>query len=266
MLPQPPPVYAVCANAAFSSFATCLRLSCASISVQGNDSVSPSSAPDNVTATMALVFRSTACSTLCAMCVRPSFILAILASGSCGCSQSWFDPFFGRFLSILDKSSRVGVPIPETLTGVRGDPEWDDNTGKMKVVSIRSPHRSKGRYVFHVDERSVVLFQSAPLIEARGDFSSSGTGSTGCCSFQSGPLTEARGDMSRPRGWQWVAGFQSAPLTEARGDDRAWRRKFQSAPLKARTNTPARSFAFLKRDLMCSVISGFVSISVSSFS
>jgi hypothetical protein len=48
-------------------------------------------------------------------CVRPSFIFVILASGSCGCVQSSFEPFFCRFRSIRAKSARVGVPMPEAM-------------------------------------------------------------------------------------------------------------------------------------------------------
>jgi hypothetical protein len=59
------------------------------------------------------VSRSTACSALCAKCVRPSFIFAILASGSCGWVQSSFDPFFFRFRSTRARSARVGVSMPE---------------------------------------------------------------------------------------------------------------------------------------------------------
>ena len=50
--------------------------------------VSPVSAPCTVTATIAPVSRSTACSTLWAKCVRPSFIFATFASGSTGLRQS----------------------------------------------------------------------------------------------------------------------------------------------------------------------------------
>ena len=46
--------------------------------------VSPTSAPCRVTATSAPLSRSTACSALCARCVRPSFIFVIFASGSDG--------------------------------------------------------------------------------------------------------------------------------------------------------------------------------------
>ena len=56
---------------------------------------------------------SAACSNLCARWVLPSFIFAIRASGSLGCTQSSFEPFFGRFRSSFARSSRVGVSIPE---------------------------------------------------------------------------------------------------------------------------------------------------------
>ena len=42
----------------------------------------------------------------------------VVASGSCGCVQSLFDPFFFRFRSIRAKSARVGVPMPEALASV----------------------------------------------------------------------------------------------------------------------------------------------------
>ena len=45
--------------------------------------------------------------------VQPSFILVMRASGSCGFTQSVFDPFFFRFRSTRARSSRVGVAIPD---------------------------------------------------------------------------------------------------------------------------------------------------------
>src|ERR1035437_7515618 len=70
--------------------------------------VSPWSAPCRVTATIAPVSRSTACSALWARRVRPSFIFATFASGSHGCFQSWFEVFFLRLRSRRARSSRVG--------------------------------------------------------------------------------------------------------------------------------------------------------------
>ena len=75
--------------------------------------VSPSSASCTVTPTTAPVSRSTACSAVCAKCVRPSFIFVIFASGSWGCVQSSLDPFFFRDRSKRASSARVGVAMPE---------------------------------------------------------------------------------------------------------------------------------------------------------
>ena len=84
----------------------------ASATVSYSVVVSPWSAPARVTATIAPVSKSTACSALCARCVRPSFLLVILASGSWGFVQSSLLALCFRFLSNLAKSSRVGVAIP----------------------------------------------------------------------------------------------------------------------------------------------------------
>ena len=70
--------------------------------------VSPTSAPCSVTATIAPVSMSTACSALCARCVRPSFIFVTFASGSWGFVQSVFEVFFFRFRSSRARPSRVG--------------------------------------------------------------------------------------------------------------------------------------------------------------
>src|SRR5215471_4072573 len=73
----------------------------------------PRSASCKVTATTAPVSMSTACSALCAKCVRPSFIFVMRASGSCGLTHSRFDLFFFRFRSTRARSSRVGVSTPD---------------------------------------------------------------------------------------------------------------------------------------------------------
>ena len=87
-------------------------------------------------------------------------------------------------------------------------------------VSIRSPHRSKGR----LKPLSVCVkkegFQSAPLTEARGDSTEATSTASSALTFQSAPLTEARGDALAKWGMPGLATFQSAPLTEARGDSR----------------------------------------------
>ena len=77
--------------------------------------VSPSSAPCTVTATIAPVSTSTACSALWARCVRPSFIFVIFASGSEGLVQSSLDAFFFRRRSSRASASRVGVLIPDAF-------------------------------------------------------------------------------------------------------------------------------------------------------
>ena len=69
----------------------------------------------SVTATTAPVSMSTACSCLCAKCVRPSFIFVIWASGSCGFTHSLFAPFLRRRRSSRASSSRVGVSMPEAF-------------------------------------------------------------------------------------------------------------------------------------------------------
>ena len=100
-----------------SSTSACASSTCsaAAIAVSTIVVVSPSSAPCTVTATIAPVSRSTACSALWARCVRPSFIFVTFASGSCGFVQSLFDVFFLRFRSSRAKSSRVGVSMPEAF-------------------------------------------------------------------------------------------------------------------------------------------------------
>jgi hypothetical protein len=73
----------------------------------------------SVTATTAPVSRSTACSALCARCVRPSFIFAIRASSSAGLFHSSFGIRFFRLRSSRVKSSRVGVAIPDARASPR---------------------------------------------------------------------------------------------------------------------------------------------------
>ena len=63
------------------------------------------------------------------------------------------------------------------------------------LVSIRSPHRSKGRPILTPPQRQGHRFQSAPLTEARGD-EAIDVAVTQPLTFQSAPLTEARGDLS----------------------------------------------------------------------
>ena len=63
---------------------------------------------------------STPCSALCAKCVRPSFIFAIFASGSCGDFHSLFDVFlFFRDRSNRANSARVGFSTPDASANRR---------------------------------------------------------------------------------------------------------------------------------------------------
>ena len=106
-------------------------------------------------------------------------------------------------------------------------------------VSIRSPHKSKGRLSSQNLWWWAVLFQSAPLTKARGD-SVQSIKLQPMLLFQSAPLTKARGDLSIAQPIVDTDPFQSAPLTKARGDRglrlrRRYGHLFQSAPLtKAR--------------------------------
>ncbi len=88
---------------------------------------------------------------------------------------------------------------------------------RLDGVSIRSPHRSKGRSTPRPRDESNPGFQSAPLTEARGD-RLLGYYHQGLRVFQSAPLTEARGDWFSNAPTPRLIVFQSAPLTEARGD------------------------------------------------
>ena len=55
--------------------------------------------------------------------IRPSFIFVIFASGSCGCVQSSFEPFFFRFRSIRAKFARVGVSMPTPARALSRNPD-----------------------------------------------------------------------------------------------------------------------------------------------
>ena len=71
---------------------------------------------------------------------------------------------------------------------------------KAFVVSIRSPHKSKGRRILSARGRYRLFesrFQSAPLTKARGDNRISPDKTPRRApQFQSAPLTKARGDSS----------------------------------------------------------------------
>ena len=57
-------------------------------------------------------------------------------------------------------------PLPSPK---QGETRWTRQHHTRCTVSIRSPHRSKGRQVGQPAKAGLVLFQSAPLTEARGD-------------------------------------------------------------------------------------------------
>ena len=80
----------------------------------------------------------------------------------------------------------------------------------LKRVSIRSPHRSKGRLLLSRRIGPIQRFQSAPLTEARGDASAAITADSNS-SFQSAPLTEARGDPRRAISGPLHQGFNPLP-------------------------------------------------------
>ena len=85
------------------------------------------------------------------------------------------------------------------LTEARGDFLLHYFGVYKKGVSIRSPHRSKGRQGGTNDEQNLITFQSAPLTEARGDpFSQTTTAPMACFNPLPSPKqgeTEALGDI-----------------------------------------------------------------------
>ena len=126
------------------------------------------------------------------------------------------------------RSNLVGVEAgfqSAPLTEARGDraiaPEVITT---LFLVSIRSPHRSKGRRpVPHADlTDNRYEFQSAPLTEARGDQSRPENSATRSrLSFN--PLPSPKQGETRILGLARIGPrqlFQSAPLTEARGDSK----------------------------------------------
>ena len=81
-------------------------------------------------------------------------------------------------------------PLPSPKQGETH--QWSLSTLRF-FVSIRSPHRSKGRPTAPAPIALVLMFQSAPLTEARGDATMQSLNEA-YHAFQSAPLTEARGD------------------------------------------------------------------------
>ena len=86
-----------------------------------------------------------------------------------------------------------------------------------KEVSIRSPHRSKGRHQLRVNHLIVEEFQSAPLTEARGDVEEVKIVAHTIC-FNPLPSPK-QGETNLNLSVILISSlFQSVPLTEARGD------------------------------------------------
>ena len=99
---------------------------------------------------------STACSSLCAKRVRPSFIFVIRASGSCGCFQSLFDPFPGRLRSSFARSARVGVSIPEDRASCSSHASYSVSSSRRTIA------RSAAFASSVVESTPTVLPRSSP--------------------------------------------------------------------------------------------------------
>ena len=145
----------------------------------------------------------------------------------------------GRRISVLLQLIKIlcfnPLPLPK-----QGETYLRLRHQRFFVVSIRSPYRSKGRPIPLSSALVMIMFQSAPLTEARGDQRTQARQRGTRCfnplplpkqgetswhrvkrlnmAFQSAPLTEARGDSFLLSGSMLSITFQSAPLTEARGD------------------------------------------------
>ena len=162
-----------------------------------------------------------------------------------------------RGRSAIAGSSKVFQSAP--LTEARGDLTRQQQTSQAIYVSIRSPHRSKGRpfpspRLLPPDRVSIrsphrskgrhpppafgvrrPSFQSAPLTEARGD-PMFVTFRAGLVEFQSAPLTEARGDLRAGTGLarHYAVSIRSLHRSKGRPDATRWPLSsalFQSAPL-----------------------------------
>ena len=89
------------------------------------------------------------------------------------------------------------------------------------VVSIRSPHRSRGRHDEWHEEANRDMFQSAPPTEAGGDLRGlAAVAAFGNVSIRSPHRSRGRRAVSREIGR--YSKFQSAPPTEAGGDTCFW--------------------------------------------
>ena len=101
-------------------------------------------------------------------------------------------PKQGETSGVAEKRVEVGVSIRSPHRS-KGRQVLQQAAVGGDGVSIRSPHRSKGRLSSPLASMTAEQFQSAPLTEARGDTAAVAT-AAGLIMFQSAPLTEARGD------------------------------------------------------------------------
>ena len=124
-------------------------------------------------------------------------------------------------------------PLPSPK---QGETQAEQFLMELLRVSIRSPHRSKGRHAEPIKlGDSDECFNPLPSPK-QGETQPHRAGRPRRTSFN--PLPSPKQGETQPasRAWRTINTFQSAPLTEARGDratflsGRRWK-KFQSAPL-----------------------------------
>ena len=150
-----------------------------------------------------------------------------------------------------DPPKRVARRISSTrtfqsapLAEARGDKEFTSATGTLEHVSIRSPCRSKGRSRPARHRRGRISqvrgrFNPLPLPK-QGEISGLVAWRQGLSvMFQSAPLAEARGDTLGHL-LEEESKFQSAPLAEARGDKNVLRWKAHGAAYVS-IRSPCRS-------------------------
>ena len=107
-------------------------------------------------------------------------------------------------------------PLPSQKQGETDSAR--DDPPPHREVSIRSPHKSKGRRLDGDGSAAVGAFQSAPLTKARGDLVEL-THVIGDEGFQSAPLTKARGDVSDFGALRGTSGFNPLP-SQKQGETR----------------------------------------------
>ena len=108
-------------------------------------------------------------------------------------------------------------PLPSQKQGETEELEKEDKT---IVVSIRSPHKSKGRLGQSRKRRLYLLFQSAPLTKARGDLYGR-LYHVDITHVSIRSPHKSKGRHKRFSNAYLSYEFQSAPLTKARGDTTA---------------------------------------------